>query len=60
MYITQCKYKEDGVSEWKDLNKWFYLYEARRDLEECKKDKTYTWRIVDRIKINKIIDKVVK
>ena len=65
MYIVQCYYSEAGEDRsWRDLNKWFYLYEARVDLDECKKmckkSQKYKWRIIDRNVIHKVVEKVVK
>jgi len=64
MYIVQCYYSEAGEEpEWKDLNEWFYIYQAEEDLKSClklyKKNKTYKWRIIEREAIHKVKERVV-
>ncbi len=65
MYITQCYYSEAGEEgNWHDLNKWFYIHEARADLKESlekyKKCKHYKWRIIERNVIHKVTEKIIK
>ena len=65
MYITQCYYSEAGeMPSWKDLNSWFYIYEARSDLKQClemyKKNKNYKWRIIERNVIHEVTERVIK
>jgi hypothetical protein len=64
MYIVQCYYSEAGEDRcWHDLNAWVELKHARNDFKDCKKSykkSKYKWRIVQRIVIHKITEKVVK
>ncbi len=64
MYIVQCYYSEAGEEpSWRDLNKWFYIYQAEADLKYClkmyKKNKTYKWRVIKREVVHKVTDKIV-